>query len=72
MAVDITIPEPESPRFAVTPENRAAGEALLARVVEATGGAEAIDGIDSIATSAEMVAITPQGEMTLNLKLVAT
>lgn len=66
--VDITIPEPETTQFALTDENRAQGTALLASMLEASGGATAVDALESVSQSGETVAVTPQGEMSIKTK----
>lgn len=66
--VDITIPEPETVKFALTEENRAQGTVLLAGLLEASGGAAAVDALESIAKTGETVAVTPQGEMSIKTK----
>ena len=65
--VDITIPELESTEFIVTDENQAQGAALLAGMLEATGGAERLDSVESVLQKGEAVANTPQGEMAIQL-----
>jgi predicted Zn-dependent peptidase len=63
--VDITIPEPPAPKqAAVTAEGMQQGTALIAKAVEALGGAAVVDGLRSIEEKASVTAKMPQGEFT--------
>jgi hypothetical protein len=62
-AVDISIPEPEVERAEVTSEGQARARQLLDRAVAAMGGAEAVDGVATLALSGTVQQQTPQGTM---------
>ena len=47
---------------------KAKGQALVAKAVEALGGAAALDGLKTYKATGQVVAKTPQGEMTLESK----
>ena len=66
-ALDITIPEPEVQKVAVTEEGKRKGRALLASAVEATGGAKLVDAIESVSLSGSATLNTPQGEMGISV-----
>jgi len=66
--VDITIPEAETAQFALTDENRAQGTALLAGLLKASGGATAVDSLESVSQVGDTIAATPQGEMSIKTK----
>jgi len=55
-ALDITIPEPEAPEVAATPESLARGEELLATAIEAHGGQEALAAFSNVHQKASAVA----------------
>ena len=61
--IDITIPELETEAVAATDEGLERGRELVDGVVQAMGGAERLDGIESYHATASTVASTPQGEM---------
>lgn len=63
--LDITIPDPTSEKVAVTEEGKEQGMALIARALEATGGADRVDGIESINSTSNATMTTPQGEMSV-------
>ncbi len=65
--VDITIPELDVAQVAATAESRERGAELIARAVEAVGGAERLAAVRSLRRSAAAVASTPQGEMQIGL-----
>lgn len=64
--VDITIPEPEVERAAVTEEGIARAQELLARAAETLGGGR-IDSLSAFRVTGTAVQKTPQGEMELKL-----
>ncbi len=66
-AVDITIPEPPTARAEVTDETKKAGAALLARAVDAFGGAAKVDAVESSLQKASAALKTPQGEIEVKM-----
>ncbi len=62
--LDITIPEPEMPKVALTAAGKARADELLARAVAAVGGAEQLAQLQSLEILSEVKITTPQGEMT--------
>lgn len=61
--LDISIPEPAEARAEVTEEGRQRGRELLARAVDALGGPQAVDALETFFVSGVAVQRTPQGEM---------
>lgn len=64
--LDITIPEPEAERAAVSEEGMARAGELLDLAVESLGG-ETVDTANALRTSGTALVQTPQGEMQLKL-----
>ncbi len=67
-AVDISIPELEVEAAAATPEATERGRELVARVVAAHGGGEALDALVALRQSGQAVAHTPQGAMQIKVR----
>ena len=68
--LDIAIPEPPSaapsaPASAAAPGGEEAGRALVAKAVDAMGGASALDAVKAYREQTTIAANTPQGEMEL-------
>ncbi|MBI2841554.1 MAG: insulinase family protein [Acidobacteria bacterium] len=69
-AVDITIPQPESPKkAAATGDSLALGKTVFAKVVESLGGAEKVAGIKDISYKAAVRIKTPMGQMEAKLAI---
>ena len=66
--VDITIPEPPGATPAAAGGSDAAGKQLLARVAEGLGGLDKVQGVTSLRRKANVLAQTPQGEMSLQVE----
>lgn len=66
--VDVTIPEPPAPEAEVTAEGAARGTELIARAVEAFGGAGPLDGLDSLAMAMTSEQVTPQGPVEVPMR----
>ncbi len=67
-AVDVTIAEPAAPEAEVTAEGAARGAELVARAVDAMGGAAAIDGLGALAMTMTTERITPQGPIEVPMR----
>lgn len=65
--VDITIPELAVEQVAATAESQELAGELIARAVEAVGGADRLASVASLRRSGAAVASTPQGEMQLEM-----
>lgn len=61
-AIDISIPEPNAPKIAVTAEGKARAMALLDKAVAALGGAARVDGIKTLRQVGKAVQIGPGGQ----------
>jgi predicted Zn-dependent peptidase len=59
---------PSGTSGATAGDAKAKGQALVAKAVEAFGGAAALDGLKTYKASGQVVAKTPQGEMTIDSK----
>ena len=69
-AVDITIPQGPAEKKEVAASN-AEGKALLAKVIEAFGGAAKVKSVKSVRRKVSLVVKTPQGEMPIEAAEVA-
>jgi hypothetical protein len=65
--IDITIPELEVAQVAASAESLQRGAAIVARAVDAVGGAERLAAVTSLRRSGTAVASSPQGEMQIEL-----
>ncbi|MFQ5719209.1 MAG: M16 family metallopeptidase [Acidobacteriota bacterium] len=63
--LDISIPEPETTKVAATEEGKKQGLKLLARAIDAVGGAAAVDGVQSVAQVGNATLTTPQGDLSV-------
>ncbi len=61
--IDITIPVPEEEKPEATEKTRSEGKQLLAKAIEAAGGRQYFEKIQSIKIEAELTIVTPQGEL---------
>lgn len=69
--LDITIPESKgAPTAVASADSLDKGKALFAKVVEALGGASAVDGVKAIRTVSSSMVKGPAGEM--NVKVIST
>ncbi|MCP3964600.1 MAG: hypothetical protein GY719_42770 [bacterium] len=66
--VDITIPEPAGEEVAMTAEGEQKGRDLIAKAVEAIGGAERLDALETVRSEFQIEAQTPQGAMQMKAK----
>ena len=74
--VDLTIPPPPGTAPAgaaaagkpASADAKAKGQALVAKAVEALGGAAAVDGLKTYVASSQVAVKTPQGDMTIESK----
>jgi zinc protease len=69
--LDITIPEPGAPTRDAPTASDAGGEALLAKVIEGLGGRDAVKAVRSFRQTGKMQMMTPQGEMSMALEVIA-
>jgi zinc protease len=65
-SLDITIPSPESGSSKPAAESSPEGKALLAKVIEAMGGAAKLASVHALRTTAAVDAKTPQGEFNID------
>ncbi|MBD3402912.1 hypothetical protein GF420_08445 [candidate division GN15 bacterium] len=69
--IDITIPSGEEKQeLAITPENLAKGQEMLARAAEAHGGVANFTAIKSMSVNGTMTVSTPQGEFPIPVESV--
>ncbi len=70
-AVDISIPPPPTAAAPeATPAALEQGREVLRAALQGLGGLERLESLHTIATLAEVAQVTPQGELTLNTKVV--
>jgi hypothetical protein len=67
--VDITIPPPPGAAKAATASN-AAGQALIAKVIQGLGGAAKVSSVKSLREKSTLLAKTPQGDMSIELEAI--
>ncbi len=63
--VDISIPEPKVAAVQIDAAGRKRGAELVAKIVEAIGGADRLDRLSNLRTEGSVTAFGPQGEMEL-------
>ena len=68
--LDITIPPPPGTAQAATASN-AAGQALIAKVIESLGGAAKIRSVKALREKSTLLAKTPQGDMSIEMEEIA-
>jgi len=66
--IDITIPEPPAEKVEVTEDGKRRGGELIAKAVEAIGGADRLDRLESLDSKAILSLTTPQGEMQAGIR----
>lgn len=67
-AVDITIPEPETPEVEVTAEGKKMGAELIALAVEGIGGDDALAKVQGMRVNSSVEVSAPQGTMQMQTK----
>jgi hypothetical protein len=65
--IDVTIPPPPGAPKAATATN-AAGQALIAKVIQGLGGAAKVSSVKSLRERSTVLAKTPQGDMTMEIE----
>jgi len=69
--LDITIPEPAAAKVAESAAGLEKGRTLVAKALEALGGAAAVDGVQRIDQKGRMTLKTPQGELEIKMETLA-
>ena len=68
--LDITIPSPPGAAKAATASN-AAGQALMAKVVQSLGGAEKVRSVKAVREKGTLLAKTPQGDVSIQMEEIS-